>query len=107
MNGNVNSRLRLLLTRLHPLLSILAAPRQQTVVDICSRTVEVQTAILAKVSGATCLTSTSTQLAAITGTLAGLTALTTLNLNNNGMASPPVHADHRLDSGGAVVLFVQ
>ena len=61
MNANQNSRLRHPLTRLHPLLIILAAlavftlatapvnaaPRQQTV-NICDRTAEVQTAILAK-----------------------------------------------------------
>ena len=65
MNANQNSRLRHPLTRLHPLLIILAAlavftlatapvnaaPRQQTVVNICSRTAEVQTAILGKVPG--------------------------------------------------------
>ena len=112
MNAHPNSRLRLPLTRLHPLLIILAAlavftlvtapvnaaPRQQTVVNICSRTTEVQTAILAKVSGATCSTITNTQLAGITGTLAftdyssasivpgdfaGLTMLTELKISDS------------------------
>ena len=84
MNANQNSRLRHPLTRLHPLLIILAAlavfilatapvnaaPRQQTVVDFCSRTAEVQTAILDKVGApATCSTITDTQLEGVTGTL--------------------------------------
>ena len=46
--------------------TVSAAPQQQTVVDICSRTAEVQTAILAEVSGAACSTVTDTQLAGIT-----------------------------------------
>ncbi len=50
-------------------LPVSAAPRQQTVVNICDRTPEVQTAILVMVSGATCSTITSTQLAGITGAL--------------------------------------
>ena len=112
MTGNMNSRLRRPLTRLHPLLIILAAlavftlatapvnaaPRQQTPVNICSRTAEVQTAILALVPGATCSTITSTQLAGVTGTLvvtgynsasivpgdfAGLTMLTRLVINDS------------------------
>ena len=49
--------------------SVSAAPRQQAVVDICGRTPEVQTAILAKVDGATCSTITDAQLADITGLL--------------------------------------
>ena len=49
--------------------SVSAAPSQQTVVNICGRTPEVQTAILAKVSGATCSTITDSQLAGITGLL--------------------------------------
>ena len=44
--------------------TVSAAPRQQAV-DICSRTQEVQDAILAKVSNATCSTITDTQLASI------------------------------------------
>ena len=80
MTGNMNSRLWRPLTRLHPLLIILAAlavftlaiapvnaaPRQQVVVNICSRTTEVQTEILALVPGATCSTITDAQLAGIT-----------------------------------------
>ena len=110
MTGNMNSRLWRPLTRLHPLLIILAAlavftlaiapvnaaPRQQTVVNICSRTTEVQTAILALVTpNPTCSTITDTQLAGIIGTLqitgyssasivpgdfAGLTMLTRLEV---------------------------
>ena len=111
MTGNMNSRLWRPLTRLHPLLIILAAlavftlaiapvnaaPRQQTVVNICSRTTEVQTAIIALVPGATCLTITDTQLAAITelritgyssasivpGDFAGLMALTQLEVTRS------------------------
>ena len=112
MTGNMNSRLRRPLTRLHPLLIILAAlavftlatapvnaaPRQQVVVNICSRTAEVQTAILALVPGATCSTITDAQLAGITGRLdirgyssasivpgdfAGLTMLTELKISDS------------------------
>ena len=112
MTGNMNSRLWRPLTRLHPLLIILAAlavftlaiapvnaaPRQQTVVDICSRTSEVQAAILAKVTPTpTCSTITDTQLAAITelvitgyssasivpGDFAGLMALTQLDVTRS------------------------
>ena len=77
--------------------AVSAAPRQQTVVDICSRTAEVQTAILAQVSGATCSTVTDTQLASIetlriTGysaasiapaDFAGLTGLTMLYIGSS------------------------
>ena len=112
MTGNMNSRLWRPLTRLHPLLIILAAlavftlaiapvnaaPRQQTVVNICSRTTEVQTAILALVTpNPTCSTITDTQLAAITelritgyssasivpGDFAGLTMLTLLKISDS------------------------
>ena len=87
------------LTILTPLL-VSAAPRQQTVVNICDRTAEVQTAILAKVSGATCSTITQTQLAGINGTIsisgyssssvdpsefAGLSSLEYLSLKNNAI----------------------
>ena len=76
MKGTTQSRLRHPLTRLYCLvLIILAAPavftlaiapvNAQTVVNICSRTAEVQTAILDDVSGATCATITATQLANI------------------------------------------
>ena len=44
------------------LLSPRRTPRQQLVVDICDRTPEVETAILAAVSGATCSTITDSQL---------------------------------------------
>ena len=108
MNGNMNSRLWRPLTRLHPLLIILAAlavftlaiapvnaaPRQQTVDNVCTRTPEVQTAIIARLPGAACSTITDTQLAAITelritgyssasilpGDFAGLMALTRLEV---------------------------
>ena len=46
-----------------------AAPRQQTVVNICDRTPEVEAVILAEVTGATCSTITDAQLAAIVGSL--------------------------------------
>ena len=87
------------LTILTPLL-VSAAPRQQTVVNICDRTAEVQTAILARVSGATCSTITQTQLAGINGEMsifgyssssvdpsefAGLSSLEYLNLRNNAI----------------------
>ena len=77
--------------------SVSAAPRQQTLVNICDRTQEVQTAILAKVSGATCITVTETQLASITilaitgyssaiivpGDFAGLTTLDNLRISDS------------------------
>ena len=74
--------------------TVSAAPRQQTI-DICSRTAEVQTAILAELSGATtCSTVSAAQLSGITylrvtgysnstiipGDFAGLTALDELNI---------------------------
>ena len=76
-----------------------AAPQQQTVVNICSRTPEVQSAILNRVPGATCSTVTDTQLAGITsltisghsnasfvsGDFAGLTNLTFLYLARNSL----------------------
>ena len=76
-----------------------AAPQQQTVVNICSRTPEVQSAILNRVSGATCSTVTDTQLAGITslnigghsnvsfvsGDFAGLTNLNQLSLSDNSL----------------------
>ena len=78
-----------------PATAVEASPRQQTVVNICSRTTEVQTAILAAIGGsATCSTVTDTQLASITSLtffsypnssippadFAGLTGLTSLSL---------------------------
>ena len=82
--------------------AVSAAPLQQTatVVDICSRTLAVQTAILASVPGAMCSTITITQLASITGLLnvnnysstsvepsefAGLTGVEILLLTNNAI----------------------
>ena len=72
---------------------------------ICGRTVAVQTAILAKITGVSnCAAVTDTHLAAVTGTLNlisssltglnagdfdGLTALTTLWLNNNSLTELP------------------
>ena len=115
MNANQNSRLRRPLTRLHPLLIILAAlaaftlatapvnaaPRQQIAVNICSRTAEVQTAILALVTPTPpCSAITSMQLAGVTGTMtikgyssasivpgdfAGLTTLTGLEITYSPM----------------------
>ena len=111
MTGNMNSRLWRPLTRLHPLLIILAAlavftlaiapvnaaPRQQ-VVGFCDRTPEVQDAILESVTPySTCSTITDTQLAAITelritgyssasivpGDFAGLTMLTLLKISDS------------------------
>ena len=76
--------------------------------NICSRTTQVQTAIIALVSGKTaCADITNTDLAGITGTLtvsddltltalqtgdfAGLTNLTTLNLDGNGLTGLPAN----------------
>ena len=74
--------------------------------DICSRTVQVRDAIIAKVADKTdCAEITDTDLAGITGTLAlngqsitslkatdfdGLTGLTFLNLGSNGLGSLPM-----------------
>ena len=87
--------------------ALLALPLQaeaQTA-GICGRTAEVQTAIVAKISGVTdCADVTATQLAAITGLLDlrdknitalaagdfdGLTALTQLNLRSNDLTALP------------------
>ena len=77
-----------------PATAVEASPRQQTAVDICGRTPEVQTAILAAIGGsATCSTVTDTQLASVTtlefysypnssippADFAGLTGLTSLS----------------------------
>ena len=76
-----------------------AAPRQQTVVDICSRTAVVQTRILSQVNGATCSTITDTQLAGIavlslhsyssptllSSDFTGLTGLRLLDVTNSPM----------------------
>ena len=81
--------------------NVQAAPPLQSTVDICSRTTEVETAILAKVSGATCSTITDTQLAGIThlavtgntnlsidpGDFAGLTGLLDLNISDNAFST--------------------
>ena len=87
--------------------TVSAAPRQQTVVDICSRTVEVQTSILAEVSGAVCSTVTGTQLAGITqlaitgyssasivsSDFAGLTGLPRLDITDSpGLTTVPANA---------------
>ena len=75
--------------------AVKASPRQQTVVDICNRTAEVQTAILAAIGSGTCSTITDTQLASITtltvrpysassvvpADFAGLTGLTSLSIH--------------------------
>ena len=80
--------------------NVQAAPLQ-SVVDICMRTDQGETAILAEVSGATCLTITDTQLAGIThlvitgntnlsikpGDFAGLTGLIDLNISRNGIST--------------------
>ena len=79
-----------------PATAVEASPRQQTAVDICSRTAEVQAAILAALTGSpTCSTVTDTQLASVTdlfifslqlnssippADFAGLTGLTSLTL---------------------------
>ena len=120
MNSNMNSRLRRPLTRLHRLTIIIlaalavftlatapvnAAPRQQTVVGICSRTAEVQTAILAqsgrgdvlnhhrarnsRVSPEPWLIKGYSSASIIPADFAGLTMLTVLQITY----SP--HADHR------------
>ena len=82
-----------------PATAVKASPRQQTVVDICSRTPEVQTAILRATGLSTCSTVTPTQLASITdltvtgysassfapSDLAGLTGLRSLSINNSPM----------------------
>ena len=48
-----------------PVTAVEASPRQQTVVDVCSRTAEVQAAILAATGSETCSTFTDTQLASV------------------------------------------
>ena len=78
-----------------PATAVEASPRQQTAVDICSRTAVVQAAILAALTGSpTCSTVTDTQLASVTdlfifsyssssippADFAGLTGLTSLSL---------------------------
>ena len=87
--------------------------KAQTTVDICSRTDQVETAILAAINGVdpapdpaiTCTTATDTQLAAITeldlgnksilslksGDFDGLTGLTILRLHNNTINSLPAN----------------
>ena len=81
--------------------NVQAAPPLLSAVDICARTAQVQTAILAKVSGATCSTITDTQLAGIThlvitrntnlsiapGDFAGLTGLRDLDIGGNGIST--------------------
>ena len=87
--------------------AVSAAPRQQSAVNICSRTAEVQAAILARVSGPTCSTITGTQLAAITqlevtgysnasivpGDFAGLTGLEELEIvDSPSLTTVPANA---------------
>ena len=92
------------MTKLVPLLAIMAlflglgtVAHAQSAVNICSRTAEVQTGILAEVSGATCSTITDTQLASIThlevtgyssaglvpGDFAGLTGLEWMSITDS------------------------
>ena len=102
------------MTRLMPLLAIMAlflglvtVAHAQSAVNICSRTAEVQTAILAEVSGATCSTITDTQLAAITrlevtgysnasivpGDFAGLTVLERMEITDSpSLTTVPANA---------------
>ena len=77
--------------------------KAQTTVNICSRTSEVQTAILAATPATDCAMVTDAQLLTITtldlsgqsigslhsGDFAGLTGLTTLNLMNNALGTLP------------------
>ena len=77
--------------------NVSAAPRQQTVVNICDRTAEVQAAILAEVPSSTCSAVTDTQLAGIThlaitdyssasivsSDFAGLTGLSRLDITDS------------------------
>ena len=81
-----------------------AAPAQAQVVNICNRTAEVETAILARLSHSDCSAVTSAELAVIGGTLAlnskgitalqasdfsGLSSVTGLNLASNSLTSLP------------------
>ena len=81
-----------------------ATPAQAQVVDICDRTAQVETAILAKLSHSDCSAVTSAELAGIGGTLAlnskgitslqagdfsGLSSVTSLNLASNSLTSLP------------------
>ena len=83
---------------------VLATPAQAQVVDICDRTAEVETAILAGLSHNDCSAVTSAELAVIGGTLAlnskgitslqagdfsGLSSVTGLNLASNSLTSLP------------------
>ena len=75
--------------------TVSASPLQQTVVDICSRTLGVQNAILDEIGSGTCSTITDTQLASVTtltvtgysassivpADFAGLTGLTSLSIH--------------------------
>ena len=85
-------------------LSIAFDSQAQTIVDICSRTSQIQEAILAELPlGTTCATADSAGLAGITdidasfesissltaGDFSGLTNLDTLRLNNNSLANLP------------------
>ena len=100
--------------------TVSAAPRQQTVVNICSRTAEVQTAILAEVTGATCSTITDTQLASISvldfdrysaasiipADFAGLTGLTALTIEfGNSLNTLPENAFSEVSSLRRIVLY--
>ena len=90
-----------------------AAPAQAQVVDICDRTAEVETAILAELSHNDCSAVTSTELDGIGGTLAlnsasiaslqagdfsGLSSLTILHLHNNALTSLPAGIFSDLES---------
>ena len=81
-----------------------AAPAQAQVVDICDRTAQVETAILAQLSHSDCSAVTSAQLAGISGTLdlndtdiaslqasdfSGLSSLTRLFLHDNDLTDLP------------------
>ena len=90
-----------------------AAPAQAQVVDICERTAEVETAILAELSHNDCSAVTSTELDGIGGTLAlnsasiaslqagdfsGLSSLTILHLDSNALTSLPAGIFSDLES---------
>ena len=96
-----------------------ATPAQAQVVDICDRTAQVETAILAELSHNNCSVVTSAQLAGIGGTLAlnnkgitslqaddfsGLSSVAGLNLASNSLTSLPANVFGGLSSVTSIQL---